>query len=204
MHSHVQRSDKTDSRYSISDDILRKQVLEGNHTSFEVLMKKYERPLRGYIWNILKDDDLIADVLQFVFFQFYTFLPKLRTNTPLKAWLFRVAYYRCLDELRKKHRRRDVSFSQLEEASDEEELLLVETLPDPHRTPEGILEQQDLREQLLQALQVLSPTYRSVVRLRCFGELSFSEIGKQLNMPEATAKTYFHRALPRLRAALIE
>jgi DNA-directed RNA polymerase specialized sigma24 family protein len=32
--------------------------------------------------------------------------------------------------------------------------------------------------------------------------LSFSEIGQTLNMPEATAKTYFQRAKPLLRAAL--
>jgi DNA-directed RNA polymerase specialized sigma24 family protein len=32
--------------------------------------------------------------------------------------------------------------------------------------------------------------------------LSFSEIGKALNMPEATAKTYFQRARPLLRTAM--
>jgi len=202
MHPQVQRPNKIDMRYTISDDMLAKQALAGDQVSFEVLMNKYERPLRGYIWRILKDDDLMADVLQYVFLQFYTSLPKLRTNAPLKAWLYRVAYHRCLDELRRKHRRQDVSFSQLEGKSGEEELLLAETLPDPHLTPEEMLEQQDLHEQLLQALEVLSPTLRSVVHLRCFGELSFSEIGKKLNMPEATAKTYFHRSLPRLRAAL--
>ncbi len=35
-------------------------------------------------------------------------------------------------------------------------------------------------------------------------ELKFSEIGRLLHMREATAKTYFHRALPLLRTALEE
>ena len=86
--------------------------------------------------------------------------------------------------------------------SDEEAYLLAEMLPDTGLTPEAILEQQELHAQLLQAMKDLSPTFRAVVHLRCFVERSFSEIGKQLDMPEATAKTYFYRSLPRLRAAL--
>src|SRR5690348_17593914 len=42
----------------------------------------------------------------------------------------------------------------------------------------------------------------SVVLLRYTTQMSFSEIGRTLSMPEATAKTYFQRARPLLRAAL--
>jgi DNA-directed RNA polymerase specialized sigma24 family protein len=34
--------------------------------------------------------------------------------------------------------------------------------------------------------------------------MSFSEIGRTLNMPEATAKTYFQRARPLLRASMAQ
>jgi DNA-directed RNA polymerase specialized sigma24 family protein len=44
--------------------------------------------------------------------------------------------------------------------------------------------------------------FRMVVLLRYTGQLSFGEIGQALDMPEATAKTYFQRAKPLLRAAL--
>ena len=55
-----------------------------------------------------------------------------------------------------------------------------------------------------QAIRGLPPRFRPVVHLRCFGQLSFSEIGRTLQMPETTAKTYFHRALTRLRSALAD
>lgn len=199
MDRHVQRSHYVNLSHPLVDQVLTEQALAGDQVAFEVLINKYELPLRGYIWRILKDHDLMADVLQYVFLQCYCSLPKLRTDTPLKAWLFRVAYHRCLDELRSKQRRHAISFSQLEEEDGEEESLL----PDPHLTPEEILEQQELHEQLVQAIETLSPRLRAVVHLRSFGELSFAEIGKQLNMPESTAKTYFHRSLPRLRAAFV-
>ncbi len=43
---------------------------------------------------------------------------------------------------------------------------------------------------------------RSIVQLRCFGQLTFAEIGRTLNLPETTVKTSFYRSLPRLRRAL--
>jgi RNA polymerase sigma-70 factor (ECF subfamily) len=204
MDHHVQRAHYRNLSHTLVDQVLAEQTLSGDQASFEALINKYESPLRGYIWGILKDQDMMADVLQYVFLQCYCSLPKLKTNAPLKAWLFRVAYHRCIDELRRKQRRRAISFSQLEDCEDcEEESLLTEELPDPHLTPEELLEQRELHEQLVHAIETLSPTLRAVVHLRCFGELSFSEIGKQLNMPANTAKTYFHRSLPRLRAAFV-
>ncbi len=45
----------------------------------------------------------------------------------------------------------------------------------------------------------LSPKSRSIVHLGCSRELSFSEIGRMLEMPVPTVKAYFYRSLPQLR-----
>ncbi|HEV2583096.1 MAG TPA: sigma factor-like helix-turn-helix DNA-binding protein [Ktedonobacteraceae bacterium] len=52
------------------------------------------------------------------------------------------------------------------------------------------------------ALASLPPKLRSIVHLRCFRQLTFAEIGRTLNMPEPTVKTYFYRSLPLTRRAL--
>ena len=75
-------------------------------------------------------------------------------------------------------------------------------MPDTRPLPEEIAERHDLQRSLRSAIDALPPKFRSVVLLRYIGQLSFSEIGKTLNMPEATAKTYFQRARPLLRNAL--
>jgi RNA polymerase sigma-70 factor (ECF subfamily) len=126
-------------------------------------------------------------------------MPTLRTGEPLKAWLFQVARNRCLDELRRK---RAIHFSELESGNDEDDLSPLAIMPDTRPLPEEIAERRDLQQSLQRAIQGLPPKFRSVVLLRYAGQLSFSEIGKTLNMPEATAKTYFQRARPLLRAAL--
>src|SRR5690348_17462485 len=94
MDHHVQRSHSMNLSHTLADQLLMEQALAGDQASFEVLINKYERPLRGYMRRILKDQELIADVLQHVFFQFYVSLPNLRNTSPLKPWLCRVAYNR--------------------------------------------------------------------------------------------------------------
>jgi RNA polymerase sigma-70 factor (ECF subfamily) len=164
-----------------------------------MLVQRYSTPLFNFICRFLGDYDQACDILQQVFLQLYISLPNLRTGDPLKAWLFQVARNRCLDELRRK---RTIHFSELELANDEDELSSLAAIPDTDPLPEELAERRDLRECLQKAIQTLPPKFRSVVLLRYAAQLSFSEIGQVLNMPEATAKTYFQRAKPLLRAML--
>jgi RNA polymerase sigma factor (sigma-70 family) len=183
----------------MSDGILAQQSLAGDQQAFETLVQRYSTPLFNFICRFLGDYDQACDILQQVFLQLYISLPNLRTGDPLKAWLFQVARNRCLDELRRK---RAIHFSELELASDEDELSPLAAMPDTDPLPEELAERRDLRECLQKAIQTLPPKFRSVVLLRYAAQLSFSEIGQVLNMPEATAKTYFQRAKPLLRATL--
>lgn len=183
----------------IPDGVLVKQTLAGDQYAFEMLVRRYNAPLFNFICHCLGDYDLACDVSQQVFLQLYISMPTLRTGEPLKAWLFQVARNRCLDELRRK---RAIHFSELEAGNEDDDLSPLAIMPDTRPLPDEIAERRDLQRVLRQAIASLPPKFRSVVLLRYAGQLSFSEIGKTLNMPEATAKTYFQRARPLLRAAL--
>lgn len=184
----------------ITDGLLAQQAMAGDQRAFETLVNRYSTSLFNFIYHFLSDYDQACDVLQQVFLQLYISLPKLRTGEPLKAWLFQVARNRCLDELRRK---RAIHFSDLEAASDDDELSPLDAMPDTRPLPEELAERHDLQDHLRRAIQTLPPKFRSVVLLRYTAQLSFSEIGQALEMPEATAKTYFQRAKPLLRKALL-
>lgn len=185
--------------HEISDGELVKQTLAGDQQAFEMLVRRYNVPLFNFICHCLGDYDQACDVSQQVFLQLYISMPTLRTGEPLKAWLFQVARNRCLDELRRK---RAIHFSELEASNDEDDLSPLAIMPDTRPLPDEIAERHDLQQALHRAIEGLPPKFRSVVLLRYTGQLSFSEIGQTLKMPEATAKTYFQRARPLLRAAL--
>ncbi len=185
--------------YEITDGMLVQQALAGDQNAFASLVQRYNVAIFNFICHCLGDYDLSCDVSQQVFLQLYISMPTLRTGEPLKAWLFQVARNRCLDELRRK---KAIHFSELEASDDEDDLSPLAIVPDNSPLPDEMAERSDLQTRLHQAIDSLPPKFRSVVLLRYTSQLSFSEIGKTLNMPEATAKTYFQRARPLLRTAM--
>jgi RNA polymerase sigma-70 factor (ECF subfamily) len=152
----------------------------------------------------VNDADVASDICQQVFIQLYLFLPVLHTDRPLTPWLFHVARNMCIDEARRK---RAIHFSELEgegwRRSDEEDVSLLQMLPDPCPLPDEVTEQGELRRQVREAISALPPKFRAVVSLRYAADLSYAEIGARLHIPPATAKTYFQRAKPLLRKLLI-
>ncbi len=168
------------------------------------LVQRYSKPLFSFIYRSLGDREQSNDVLQKVFLKFYLSLPALKMDQPFKPWLFQVAHHYCIDEFRSRHRRPAICFSELLSLSDENELSPLEMLPDTNSLPEEVAEDHDLQQHLMQALQSLPAKYRSIVLLRYVAQLRFSEISQILDIPVATAKTYFHRAKPQLRKALEE
>ena len=189
-------------RQALPDGVLAREALTGNQWAFEALVHRYSTPLFSFIYHFLNDYDQACDLLQQVFLQLYISLPTLHTGNPIKPWLYQVARNRCLDDLRQKQRRRTVHFSDLEVTNEEEEVSSLISIPDNSPLPEELAEFHDLQDKLREAIQSLPPKFRAVVYLRYTAQFSFAEIAQVLNMPTATAKTYFQRAKPLLAAQL--
>ncbi|HLZ63281.1 MAG TPA: sigma-70 family RNA polymerase sigma factor [Ktedonosporobacter sp.] len=193
----------TPQKQGIPDSTLVELALAGDQSAFDFLVNRYRRILAGYIWSFLKDNEQVSDVLQHVYLQLYLSLPMLLTNVPLHPWLFQVARNRCLDELRRRRRQATILYSTLEWEFGEEEQSTVAAIPDPDPLPEEVAERIDLYCSLYRAIASLPAKFRSIVLLHSFRQLTFVEIGRILNMPASTAKTYFYRSLPHLRRALV-
>jgi RNA polymerase sigma factor (sigma-70 family) len=189
------------SRTDLSDAQLAQLILAGDQSAFESLVERYQTPIFSFVLHFLSDYDLACDITQQVFVRLYISLAKLRTGEPFKAWLFQVARYCCIDELRRQ-RRQAIPFSQMEPEYRGEDTFSFDDIPDSHISLEEEQEQRDVQRTLLSAIAELPPKFRAVVTLRYAAQLKFSEIGRTLNMPEPTAKTYFARARALLRKSL--
>ena len=196
---HIQIRAKT--RHLESSDIeLVQQALAGDMSGFELLVERYHIMLSNWAYHIIRNHQQVEDVIQFVFLQLFLSLDNLHADKSIRAWLFTVVYNRCMDDLR---RVQPTYFSELKVSEEvEDEFIPFEFLPDPAPLPEEIAEQHELQQRILRAISALPPRIRSVVFLRYMLQKSYAEIGQILHIPEATAKTYFHRAKPYLRAAL--
>ncbi len=181
------------------DQQLLTSLQRGDRRAIEYLIGRYERQLYNFALRFLGDADAAADIVQHVFIQLFTHCQELRADDNLRPWLFRVARHRCLDELR---RQRATTFSQLGFESDGGESAALDQIADETPLPDDLAERADVQQLLVAAIHSLPPKYREVVTLRYVNDLTFTEIGQVLGIPEATAKTHFHRAKPLLRAFL--
>ena len=187
---------------AVTDRVLVLHSLAGDESAFETLVRRYHVPVFQFIRRQVGDEDQAWDVLQQVLLKLFISLPTLSMGQArLGPWLFRVARNCCIDEYRRRHlvRFADLGWEAEEEG---EELCPPACLVDPGPSPEEVVEQHEVQHRLLEAIAGLPPRWRQVVLLRYRQQLSFSEIGQRLQMPASTAKVYFCRARPLLRATL--
>ncbi len=188
---------------AVADRVLVRQTLAGDEGAFETLVRRYHAQVFHFIRHYLGDYDQACDVFQQVLLKLSASLPTLCTaGEQLGPWLFHVARNCCIDALRK---RRMICFSELGwEAEEEGEPSPLVSRADPCPSPEETVEHHELQRVLREAIEGLPPKLRPVVLLRYRDQLGFSEIGQRLQMPASTAKSYFYRARPLLRATLTE
>jgi RNA polymerase sigma-70 factor (ECF subfamily) len=191
-----------ESMLDFSDAQLAQHTLAGDSEAFEVLVQRYQTPIFGFVRHFLGDYDQACDITQQVFVRLYSSLPTLRKGVPFKAWLFQVARYCCIDEVRRQHRQA-IPFSHVDSDYQDEDTFAINDIPDPHCSLEEEQEKRDIQCTLRQAIAELPPKFCAVVTLRYAGQLKFSEIGRTLHMPEPTAKTYFARARLLLQKRLV-
>jgi RNA polymerase sigma-70 factor (ECF subfamily) len=184
------------------EGILAQYALDGNQLAFETLVQRYQRSLFNFIYKRLGDYDRTWDVLQHVLWSLFTSLPLLEKNRSLKPWLFRVALNRCIDEVRRQDRRA-LPFSLVEsyDGDQDDQTLLLDVL-DQSPSPDEMMERRELQALIHEAIASLPPKFRAVVWQRYTHHLSFAEIGKALQIPPTTAKTYYHRGKLLLRQKL--
>src|SRR5207245_708267 len=129
---------------------------------------------------------LAEDVAQDVFIKVYKALPTYRHDRPFKHWLHRVAANAVTDALRR--RRPVVSLDGMEQPP-------ASGVPDP----QDVAARHDLQRAVRHAIANLPPHYRDTIALQAFGELSYDEIARALDIPLGTVMSRLNGAKRLLR-----
>lgn len=73
---------------------------EGDLNAFEILVRRYQRPIYQLAWRMLGNSSDAEDVAQEVFLTAWRRLPELREDGAFAGWLYRSASNRCINRLR--------------------------------------------------------------------------------------------------------
>jgi RNA polymerase sigma factor (sigma-70 family) len=114
-------------------------------------------------------------------------------NGQIRSFLGEVVRNELRDQVR--YHTRDRRNATLESGAAD---LLLEQSPSGRDLPSAGMERSELKAALCQALAQLSPKEQHLVRRRFIDEGSWTEIGAELEMPEATARRKALQALERL------
>ena len=168
-----------------SDAELVNAVLGGDKQAFEVLVKRYERPVRAIALDVLGDYHLASDVSQDAFVTAYENLPGLRKPAAFGAWLMKITRRRALDWARRK---RDGAG-------------LGSVITPPRHNPDGQLDEE--KQWLLEAVVKLPKGEEQVVMLRYFAGHSIKDVAEILSRSVGTVTKQLSRAHKRMRKILV-
>lgn len=182
-----------------SDEGLLTRLRGGDRSVFELLVRRYERELFGYLRRYLGDDDLADDVFQNTFVAVYRKIGQYEPGRPARPWLYAIATNQAIDSLRRQNRRGAGRAESPTAADDDGEVRsLFELLPTPGDSPIEEADRAEQRQLVRAAVARLPDILRQVVILAYFQGLKYKEVADVLGIPVGTVKSRLHAALTRL------
>jgi RNA polymerase sigma-70 factor, ECF subfamily len=172
---------------------------KGDVGAFSQLMKRYETKIFRLAQHITQNREDAEDVLQETFLKAYEHLDQFQGNSKFYTWVVRIAVNQALMKLRKRRSDRSVS---LDEGIDTGEDTVIREIAAWDENPEQRYSREELGAILDEAVESLSPPYRTVFVLRDIEELSTEETAEALELSIPAVKSRLLRARLQLREKL--
>ncbi len=184
-----------------SDEALMLQLQAGDLRSFDILVKRWEKPLLNYCYRMVNDITLAEDLRQEVFLRIYRSAKTYRPTAQFSTWMYRIVTNLCLDTLAKQQRRKETPIDAYLESESEG---FDERLIDPSDTPDAVALKKEIEGRVRSALARLPEDQRIVVIMRHYHDLKFHEIAEILERPISTVKSRMAAGMERLSRMLSE
>ncbi|MCG9126251.1 sigma-70 family RNA polymerase sigma factor [Candidatus Poribacteria bacterium] len=176
------------------DDVeLINNVLSGDETAFNELVKKYQKSVHALAWRKIGDYHIAEEITQDTFLQAHNKLATLKNKNQFAGWLYVIADRRCKAWFRKKK----MTTQSLEATSEE-------TLEKTAFADYVCVQREDTaiehrRKIVKKLMEKLPESERTVMVLHYLGEMSCEAISKFLGVSPNTVKSRLQRARKRLQ-----
>lgn len=162
------------------------QVRLRNQDAYRHLVERYHAGLIIYCDQLLHSRDDAEDIAQEALYQAYVkFCEFDEKKGRFSTWLYKIAFNKAIDHLRKQKRSVDVDEASLFAGFDDEPLLF------------------DERQRLHDAVKALMPPeYCRVIEAYYWEGKSYEEIAQLMNVPRNTVGTWMRRAKDQLKEVL--
>lgn len=178
---------------STADRDLVVSAAQGLEGSFEELVRRYQRPISGYVYRMVGDYEAALDLTQEIFIKIYGSLSRYRPEFKFSTWIYKIAHNAAIDHLRR-HAGRERSIVNGTEADNYDLPLESAGL-----SPEQQSEREERRIEIEGVVRSLPTAYRELVVLRHSQDLTYEEIVDVTGLPLGTVKNRLFRAREMMR-----
>ncbi len=173
----------------LSDAQLIAAYLKGDEKAFEILVKRYLKPIYSFIYKNIGNPEAAEDITQETFVKVWKNLKKFKHDKKFSTWIFTIAKNASIDFLRKK--KPTVSLDLYEPV-------------DCEVSPEQKAYNKSKENFLTNSLIQLSPKYKEVFVLKYQNNFTFRKIAEELGKPINTVKSWHRRGLLALRKQMAQ
>lgn len=174
---------------------------EGDITAFEALITTYEKKIYGICLRMMGNEQDAYDAAQEVCVKIWRQIGSFEGNAKFSTWVYRIATNQCLDHLRKRKNKDEISLFQTNTHTDEEWMIDV---PSTDMTTEEQMDQKALGAVIQQGLDELKVEYKEMIVLRDVMGNSYEEISQILDVSVGTVKSRLSRARNALKKILMQ
>lgn len=167
------------------------RVRQGDDDAYEAVVRRFQDMAVGYGYSLVRDFQLAEDAAQEAFFEAYRNLDKLREPAAFPGWFRRIVFKQC-DRITRNKSFAMIPLDGLEQRASEEP------------TQADAVEQSELKDKILTAIDSLPEHERAATMLYYIGGYSQGEVGEFLDVPVTTIKKRLYSARNRLREMLID
>ena len=183
---------------SAADRDLVASAAQGLEGGFEELVRRYQRPISGYVYRMVGDYEAALDLTQEIFIKIYGSLARYRPEFKFSTWIYKIAHNAAIDHLRRNSGRERSLTNGTE--SDNYEL----PLESDGLSPEQQSEKEERRVEIECVVRSLPTAYRELVVLRHSQDLTYEEIVEVTGLPLGTVKNRLFRAREMMRQQFVE
>jgi len=173
------------------------RVLSGHTRLFSELVDRHQDRAMSLAMRLLRNREEAEEAVQDSFVRAFKALERFEKRSTFSTWLYRIVYNVCSTALSKRWE----SFEQtsMVRGSPEHE----NNIPDFSEIPDSVVEGEELKQNVVDAMNELPPIYSGIATMFYLYDLSYEEIVKITGSPLGTVKARLFRARAMLRDGII-
>ncbi len=178
------------------------QYKDGDKNAFEMLYRRYEKPVLDFIYRMVIDASVAESLCQEAFYRVVKSKKKYKATAQFKTWLFQIALNLCRDRLRRMKHRSHLSLNTPVMAQNDGDIELQDLISDPSPGIVENFESGELESLIKAAVASLPEKEHLVVVLKEYQGMQYSEIAEIMDCPIGTLKSHTFRAHQKLNKIL--